>query len=164
MEIDLRDFLRDRDHRIRAEVAEDIARAIEASGSHPEHPPTCASCITEAVYIERCAALARNYTATATGTPTSDAPAHRSEQQMSTITVRLEVEVDGPITSDGMPKTLSWQHDHDTGDNPRFYPAELAKALNAAHDKAIETATRLGYERAGTALAAAFGGRLSSNS
>lgn len=47
---------------IRAQVAEEIALAIEAARSHPEHEPTCQSCIVEAVHIERYAALARGYT------------------------------------------------------------------------------------------------------
>lgn len=75
---------------------------------------------------------------------------------MSTFTVRIEVQVNGPITSDGMPQALSWEHEHNTGDNPRFYPVELAKALKTVHRQAIDTTVKLGFERATAALGAAF--------
>jgi len=41
------------------QVREKIAQEIEGAKSHPEHQPTCQSCITESVYRDRHAAIAR---------------------------------------------------------------------------------------------------------
>jgi hypothetical protein len=40
------------------QVREKIAREIDNAQSHPEHEPTCQSCITESVYRQRHAAIA----------------------------------------------------------------------------------------------------------
>lgn len=44
---------------IERQVREKVAQEIEASKAHPEHEPTCQSCIVESVYLDRHATIAR---------------------------------------------------------------------------------------------------------
>lgn len=63
---------------------------------------------------------------------------------MKRITVRVEVSteegfVGGSPGNDFQPAGLVWTHVHEAGDNPRFYPAELAAALKGAMATAERT-------------------------
>lgn len=56
----------------------------------------------------------------------------------TTVNVRIEIAVKGPVTHAGKPVAITYEHERSAfGDNPRFYAEALVEAVRAAAHNAI---------------------------